>query len=326
LLAEEIEASPDFAAWFARQVLGSKSPAGTPLRCNATISFHRVLGETDIRIEMEWGHRISAVFHVEDKLDAQPQPEQADRYKTAIIAESAPLSRCVLFAPNAWILRHPKEVKVYDAVVSQEAVADWLRDRAKSIKTGADSQLQELVERLRWRAKLLDGHLQSQAVRNAIEAGDLTDWNAAAAEVISARTGLSLQVAPRQRTLGTPKESRFIIFDEELSPGPDGARVTLKLKTRNKNHPGRVSLEVNGAAGDRYIREAGERAGFRVEDSERGRSLMITVRGSKLDDLQIADPVKYQVEALEQAADLAQELIVWWEGMSKQHTGSVRSR
>ena len=95
VLAEELESSQHFSAWFVERVLGDRVPASEPHSCVTEISHYRGNGETDILLRYQWGSGQTAVVHFEDKLGAVPQPRQAERYAEAVDAEP-------LLAPVLW--------------------------------------------------------------------------------------------------------------------------------------------------------------------------------------------------------------------------------
>jgi hypothetical protein len=223
LLSEELEASPEFAAWFVRQVFNIRAPAADPASCTTVISHHRVEGETDVLVNLNWLSGEIAIIHIEDKLGALPQPDQALRYDAVVQATECNLKACVLVAPRAWMRRHPRETSIYTTAVPLEDIASFLKSRAElhEARRGTPDAV-ELAKRLRWREQLLSGATPRRSVYRALQAGELTDWNQAAAEVVAAKNGLVLTVAPRQRSEGQNKESRFIRFAEQLSPYRNG--------------------------------------------------------------------------------------------------------
>ncbi len=162
------------------------------------------------------------------------------------------------------------------------------------------------------REQLLSGSMNKRAVYGAIQAGELTDWNMAAAEVIAAANGLVLTVSQRQRSEGRNKASRFFQFGEELSSDRNGRTPVLKLKTANVKNPGRVSLEVQAAYDDSSLRTRATDAGFETFVTNRG-TLLISATTQNLRELTIAKSVAEQIRHLEDAADVAQKLIEWWE-------------
>ena len=83
-----------------------------------------------------------------------------------------------------------------------EEIASHIRARADAVEKVAGPRALELAKRLRWREQLLSGAMNKRQVYGALQAGELTDWNMAAAEVIAAANGLVLTVAQRQRSEG----------------------------------------------------------------------------------------------------------------------------
>lgn len=312
LLSEELEASSTFIAWFLRQVFGDQVPQDIPSTCSTIIGHNRIAGETDILVKVEWRSGVQAEIHVEDKIDASPQPDQALRYARAVEKSATKLAASALVAPQAWMHRHPRETARYNTVISFEDIANQLGASAADVEDIGSPQSLELARRLRWREGLLNGSTKKRMVYTAIKTGELTDWNAAAAEIISAVNGLVLTVRERQRSEGRNKESRFIRFDEQLSPNQYGRTPILKLKTTGTRVAGRVSLEVPLSRNDNDLRGKATDAGFQISDTDAG-TLVISASTPSLQKLIISSPVADQVRALEDAAEVAQKLIEWWE-------------
>jgi len=310
-LAEELEASLAFASWFACEVFGDTVPGREPILCSTEIGHYRVAGETDILVELEWTEGVCAVIHVEDKLAAEPQPDQADRYRIAVEQSETALTASALVAPRAWMRRHPRETERYDAVIVLERIASEIGQRASQVEKTPTDEAGELARRLRYREQLLSGSMLKRAVFGAIQAGELTDWNLAAAEVIAATNGLQLKIAPRQKSEGRNQASRFFKFDEVLSPH-SGSAPLLRLKTVDVNRPGRVSLELRGASNDEALAGRAQSVGFETSNTKAG-TLIIEGTTEALSGLTIAKPVAEQIDKLEDAANVAQSLIEWWE-------------
>jgi hypothetical protein len=312
LLSEELESSPDFAAWLVRRVFGDRTPSGDPQSCSTRIGHNRIAGETDVLVEASFQTGATVEIHIEDKLGALPQPDQALRYSEAVRAAKCSLAACALVAPRAWIGRHPQEASRYEVCVTLEEVADYFKERADRLQASTEGQMSELLKRLRWRERLLSGAMQRRAVYGALESGELTDWNQGAAEVIAAANGLRLTVSPRQRSTGRNKVSRFIRFGERLLPHRNGKTPILKLKTAEVDTPGRVSLEVPAAANDTGLRSQAVEAGFQVKETVSG-TLVVSATTGRLEELTIARPVAEQTGHLEDAGGEAQKLIEWWQ-------------
>lgn len=320
LLSEELESSRSFALWFCQRVFQEAPPTERPDNCVTTISYHRESGETDIRVQMEWQSGYTGIIHIEDKIGAMPQPDQANRYLMAIEQEKIKLAEagkqgmaeCVLVCPGSWLLRYPRESGIYPVSVTFEEIANEFKRRAEGMGEGADEYQEEIRQRLLWRSRLLDGSSARKAVYSKIEDGDITEWNECAAEIIRAENGLALDVRPRLRTPdGLHKTSRFFRFDESLLPYNQNVPV-LKLKTSSETNPGRVSLEVPNTGDDQELRTEAEARGYNVSSTVKG-TLMIDSTTERLQVLDIGNPVAEQVDGLKDVAEVALDMINWWE-------------
>lgn len=312
LLSEKLETSLSFSSWFARKVFGDRVPGGEPASCSTEVGHHRVVGETDILVEMKWSEGVSAVIHVEDKLSALPQPDQASRYGIAVKQSGAVLAASALAAPQAWMRRHPRETVLYDAAIALEEIAGEIGSRAAQMEKISTREALELARRLRWREQLLSGSMIRRAVYGAIRAGELDHWNSAAAEVIAATNGLQLRIAPRQRSAGRNMDSRFFMFEERLSPLLNGSAPRLRLKTAGVRRVGRVSLEVPKASDNEDLVGSAQDAGFKTTKTKAG-TLIVEDTTEALRALDIAKSVMEQIDGIEDAAEVGQSLIEWWE-------------
>lgn len=318
VLAEEFDTSVEFSDWFSRRVFGDRLPDSDLKEATTRISYHRQDGETDVLIHFAWESGDCAVVHVEDKIGARPQPAQAERYADAVEREDS-LAISALVAPSAWVRRHPKEASRYGACVSFEELAEALGKRAEELEASDDPFARELAIRLRWRQSLFDGSARRRDVNRAIQAADLDEWNEAAARVIDATNGLTLEVAPRQRSQRTTKKSRFIRFFEDLSFHRFGRQPLLQLKTASPKTPGRVSIEFREGAEDPELKQELELAGYDYIDTGAG-TCVVSATTERLQELTISEPVSAQVPRLEDAATVAQGLIEWWERQPELHT------
>jgi hypothetical protein len=322
LISEELQSSTVFLSWLLKRALGPTSPDGDVADCSTTIGHHRQDGETDVLLRVTWASGQSGVVHIEDKITAQPQPNQGSRYAVAVKQEVATVAASILVAPHAWLQRHPREAAKYDATLQFEEIAEHFKTRADAVARVPSAHSKELVQRLRWREQIFSGAQQRANVLQAITSGELTDWNTAAAEVIRAENGLSLDVADRQASAGTTKASRFILFNETLTEYENGQSPRLKLKTAERETPGRVSLEVRKAADDEKLQAEASATGYAVAITPTG-TVVISDSTSNLGRLDIAKPVAEQVGALKDAARLAQRLVEWWEQRAAGHSPRV---
>ncbi|MCC6317301.1 MAG: hypothetical protein IT361_06360 [Gemmatimonadaceae bacterium] len=310
LIAEEFESSVAFATWVAEKAFGQGTLPGDDPSCRAEVGHFRASGETDILVTLTWQSGEKAVIHIEDKLTANPQPEQALRYAKDIKA-SAERAVSLLMAPDAWMLRHTSESDLFDCCISFEEVAAHLGTRAQDLEENGSVASLELARRLRCRQQLFDVRQRIQRAVAAIGARDIDDWNADAADVIAAVNDIKLEVAPRQRTTGAAKRGRHIRFNERMLPSASGHEVTLQLKTKEAQ-PGRVSLQVPENGTNSALRSSAAAAGF-TAGATGTNTLLIDATTPALRDLDLQRPVRDQVDRLEAAASAAQQIIVWWQ-------------
>jgi hypothetical protein len=128
-LAEEFAVSPAFAIWFLRQ-----TKKFADIEANVVdiyVSKTDSTGESDVVVLFEKGGSDDRfALHIEDKIDAQLQPEQEKRYRLRAEADvrrgDYSAYEIILCAPKAYNAAHP-EIASFDAFVSYEAIGDFLK-------------------------------------------------------------------------------------------------------------------------------------------------------------------------------------------------------
>ena len=334
LLSEEFECSGEFARWFAEEVFGKNNiPQGTP-RSMTEIGHFRITGvnrrsgETDVRVEMRWPNEEQRIILVEDKINADPQPDQAERYQEACADEYARLREqgiqgkvaTALVCPERWSNSQKKESGVYDAIVSFEKIAQFLDARREKLERESGKESIEIAKRLSWKSTLLTDSLKRR-IQSGEHSSDLTIWNEEASALIHEACGFRLKINPRQKS-DNPHESRFLEFDHTLSSWGKTEeefktkKTKIYLKTSNrKNRNARVSLTLSNTKAFSSLRhifeKMAEEAGYKFEDT--GASFLIDASSEKMKDLYAHAPVGEQIDALYEAGDLAAEMIRWWE-------------
>ena len=198
-----------------------------------------------------------------------------------------------------------------------EDIAEVLGARARVMEERHDPRSGELARRIRWRESLFDGSAPGKASVQ-LEFRDLTEWNAAAAEVISVNEGPEIEVAPRQRSAGATKKGRLSVFLEDLTPYRSGRVPQMQLKTTTGKSPGRVSLEVRDGALDESLKSRALEAGYEVGTTPTG-TLVISRGHPPPRGPRCRPACVRQIEALEDAARVAQNLCEWWAGLSAFH-------
>ena len=327
-LAEEFTCSPRFTKWFAGKAL-DRNFSDEISNIRAQTSFIRKtgdkIGETDIRVKFEYVDQQVVILHIEDKIDANPQEKQAERYLQTIENErqvleaegKSPVVGCVLICPEYWQRRHPRESELYETQITFEEMAKYFRDRAIELN---DIGSVELAHRMKWRSELLDGTQKRRSLRTMLanSSEELNDWNKFAAEIIQVKNGVHLRVSARQKVAGaSAKESRHILFDEKL-PDAKGGSVRLKLKTASSTKPCFISLEIPDASKENALIESALQNGFTHRMIGSG-TLIVNKSGETLKDLVVSKQASAQIEALEEAADVSLELISWWEKQDAFH-------
>ena len=334
LLSEEFECSGEFARWFAEEVFGKNNiPEGTP-RSLTEIGHFRITGvnrrsgETDVRVEMRWPNEEQRIILVEDKINADPQPDQAERYQEAGADEDARLRErgiqgkvaTALVCPERWSNSQKKESEVYDAIVPFEKIAQFLDDRREKLERESGKESIEIAKRLSWKSTLLTDSLKRR-IQSGEYSSDLTIWNEEASALIHEACGFRLKINLRQKS-DNPHGPRFLEFDHKFSSWEKKEeefktkRTKIYLKTSNrKKGDARISLTLPKKVFSslRYsFEKMAEEAGYKFEDT--GVSFLIDASSEKMKDLYAHAPVGEQIDALYEAGDLAAEMIRWWEG------------
>jgi hypothetical protein len=126
LLAEEFSVSSTFADWFLSK---SKFAGRSGHVIHVFVSKANNLGESDLVVvySLDRGGRIALL--IEDKVDAELQPQQADRYRQRADREVKAGAfgdyEVILCAPRAYPAPH-LEVAAFDRFVSYEEIGEWL--------------------------------------------------------------------------------------------------------------------------------------------------------------------------------------------------------
>lgn len=128
LLLEELHVSEDFRAWFVSQVFGTRVQCAQFVAAWHSISQSN-LGESDVVFQFLDGTGKLTTILVEDKIDAPPQPNQADRYRLRGIAgieDGSWVNFCTcITAPQAYLTQMAEEAAKYDIRISYESIRDW---------------------------------------------------------------------------------------------------------------------------------------------------------------------------------------------------------
>jgi hypothetical protein len=122
-LAEEFSVSPKFASWFLSK---SKFIECAGEVCEVFVSRSNNLGESDLIVvySVAVGRRVALL--IEDKIDAQVQPSQAERYRQRAALEVKKKTfddfEIVICAPEGYAGVHP-EIAEFDRFISYEEIS-----------------------------------------------------------------------------------------------------------------------------------------------------------------------------------------------------------
>lgn len=213
IVVEELQAAAPFVAWMVRKAGWTGVPdAWRVLHSKRRIRNRR---EIDIHVELDagaWGPR--SVMLIENKVTESEQPEQGESYRAEAMALSADGIRAatILTCPEAYAHANSGFGRKFDAVVTFEDMASFLRTRAGSMDA-------EIKRRLLFRADLLDqasGKLRRgwQAVPNRV----IGSFNA---QYVSLLAQLAPMIKPGPSMLkdAPPDESVSMIYDHNASLG-----------------------------------------------------------------------------------------------------------
>lgn len=128
LVLEEFVSSSNFAEWFIGLIglTGASGVSVTKVQRSAT----RFNGESDLEVTLNY--RGTYRLLIENKISANLQPRQAERYRArgASYRKQGICQgiRTVLLAPEAYF-GQPDDLKGFDAKVTYEAVLNWFRNQ-----------------------------------------------------------------------------------------------------------------------------------------------------------------------------------------------------
>ncbi len=127
LFLEECHASADFIPWLLGRVWNQPA-AGDPFLDAQHSVTDPVLGESDVVVRFRDADGKSVALLIENKIDAPPQPQQAERYRergaAGVRDGSWDLFRTVILAPERY-LKARAEASRYDGAISYEDLRGW---------------------------------------------------------------------------------------------------------------------------------------------------------------------------------------------------------
>lgn len=219
VLVEELYASLDFVAWVAAQV-GISKPI---LQWDVKHSKNRTRSrrEIDICIEILHFDRTRTVILIENKIDADEQPDQAESYREELDVLSSNFNdtRMIIVCPEAYSRQQSVFTSKFDLCLTYETIRRWFL--AAEAEAG-----NELVLRYRLRAEFLDQAVHKHR-RGYTPIPDTVvgDFNAKYVKML-AEIAPEITAGASMLKPANPRESTSMIFDQNktLSPLPNHIR------------------------------------------------------------------------------------------------------
>jgi hypothetical protein len=129
LFLEELHVSSEFRSWLVSEAFGHETNCARFLGAWHSLT-HPTLGESDLVLLFEDSQRGKVALLIENKIDAPPQPEQAQRYglrgKNGIDEGSWDRFRTCMIAPRAYLER-TCDAAGYEVRLSYESIRDWFQ-------------------------------------------------------------------------------------------------------------------------------------------------------------------------------------------------------
>jgi len=309
LLIEELQCSTDFVKWLVQQVSDDVFEKSSVAHSKRRIHNRR---EIDITLTIE-GQFGTSVVLIENKLDTQEQPRQAESYRdearTLIDNGLAKAVHTVLVCPRQYAQTASGFARKFDHVVAYEDIIDFLTGRASSVSG-------ELAARLLHRRALMEQ--ATNKARRGYEAVALVDIDRFGEKYVAMliEESIGLEPGPAMLKEGRPGESRTMIFAPTVLPKwsflPQ-TRLVHQLREANANInfygwgdffneiAGEIAVDLKGT-GYRLVPTINKRVG--------GRSgLMIVATTPAVDSLASFDE---QRQAVVDGAKITAQLKDWF--------------
>ncbi|MCB1356100.1 MAG: PD-(D/E)XK nuclease family protein [Maritimibacter sp.] len=193
LLVEELACSPDFVAWLLARAAGTRPIVQSSEVLHSTRRmFNR--REIDIRLRASTD-RGDVLLLIENKLDADEQPDQARSYReeAETLAEDGLVVLTLLVSPDGYAASHPEFSGAFDHLVTYEEVETYFESAARELPA-------LLASRMTYRAGLM---------RQAIDRG---------------RRGYVQVIHPGKRAFSERYVALLQEMAPELVPGPSMLR------------------------------------------------------------------------------------------------------
>jgi hypothetical protein len=210
ILVEELYSSPAFVGWMAAQAgLEHKLAASNVLHSKRRTRSRR---EIDIFVEIHDPDGSGAALLVENKLDANEQPDQAESYREELDRVAGDYARAamVIICPAEYNRRHREFTAKFDAVITYERLSGYFAQGVREL-TG------EAAARMRFRRDVLEQAIHKHRrgytpVPNDVVGDFKARYGALLADVAP-------EIVPGKSMLrpANPDESTSMIFDHSAT-------------------------------------------------------------------------------------------------------------
>ena len=148
LLVEELYASRNFVNWVIQHVDITKPVLEWEVKHSKNRTRSR--REIDISLYIVHKDKTRSVILIENKLDAEEQPNQAESYREElrILSSKFELTRMIIVCPQDYQDTHQNFTEKFDVCLTYQAIQDWFINAKKEA-------IAEMALRYKFRAELL---------------------------------------------------------------------------------------------------------------------------------------------------------------------------
>ena len=211
LLVEEIKTSEDFQRWLANNLNFTDSIISCEVLHSKRCTRNRREIDIHVKIKSEQ-HKNPVIILIENKLDAEEQPDQAESYREELekYKKDSSIAHMALICPSSYKLEHSLFSSKFDAVICYEDIINFLKSRAENV-TG------EVLLRLQFRIKLLEQALNKhRRGYTQILNEKIGSFNQSYVALLK-KLAPDIYPGPTMLKEANPDESVSMIFNSELS-------------------------------------------------------------------------------------------------------------
>ncbi len=238
LIVEELYCNKEFIKWVVAQASSLNLDRSKIQSSEVVHSKRRLKNRREIDIQLNLLSKSSQKFTclIENKLDADEQPEQGESYQAECRdierAELAEKAIAILVAPEHYLQSNNTFKNKFDHTISYEQIIDFFASLAKDAT-------KELGIRYRYRASLLDQAItKSRRGYEAVPVAEVDDFNRFYVSELRKHFP-DLTPGPSMIKQGRPGESVTMIFHRNNLPDadflPKNVRTVHQLREANVN-------------------------------------------------------------------------------------------